>query len=73
MGWQGAWRVFQHNIGTDSPIRAVRVKADAFTEQLSTVFKSCDFVVEPLVRQLLFEQKNLFLCGSMAAFDVGTV
>ena len=49
------------------------MKADAFTQQLATIFKSCYFVIKPLVRQLLFEQLNLSLCGSMTALDMSAI
>ena len=73
VGRQVARRVFQDHISTDARVWAVGVKADAFTEQLSTVFESCDFVVEPFVRKGCIEQLNLSLCGSMAASYMGTV
>ena len=73
VGRQGAWRIFQDYICTDSAVGAVGMESDAFLQKFSTVLQSCDLVVEPLIRQLLFKQKYLFLCGFMATLDMGTI
>ena len=53
VGRQGAWRIFQDDISTDSAIGAIGMKADSLEEQIPAIFESGDFVIEPFVRELL--------------------
>tara|TARA_R100000030_G_scaffold89365_1_gene73673 strand:- start:13 stop:162 length:150 start_codon:yes stop_codon:yes gene_type:complete len=49
------------------------VKADALFQQLAAVLESCYLVIKSLVRQLLFKQHDLFLCGFMATPDMSAI
>ena len=67
------WLWLDHHVSTDSKVRRLGVKLDAFELEFAAVLKPGDFILKPLCFYNLLVQSNVGINHRFAAFLKATV